>query len=204
LSACSPLQCPMFQQRATDWLPCRLCSKKGHCITSCPAFKPSLVQLVLQPRQKTPSAADFPRPVASAKPDAAALQRAASSTAASVTEQPAAQADATPAVAQSAADGAQWSIVARKTRGPSKPAAPQHMVAAKKPVPSSAAPAATPSVARSDSDMLHALLRSVQQLISKVAMLEGQLADVRKAQDSALNGLDDYGLEEGEVMEEDN
>lgn len=52
--------CPMLSLARSQWLPCRLCNKQGHCIASCPAYRATLVPLDLKPMQSQPSSADFP------------------------------------------------------------------------------------------------------------------------------------------------
>ena len=124
------------------WPNCLLCSKKGHCATSCPIFKGELVPLNLQPKKQPPSLnhAVFPQlpdsPTAVQQPLARATQpTAAAPTVAQPAKLSAANAVAigkrTPAPAQASvhgeavgADG--WCTVGRN----GKPAKPSYSASA--------------------------------------------------------------------------
>ena len=164
-------ECPSLTGMREQWLPCVLCDKRGHCVTSCPQFQPQLIPVELKPKKSefALQPQEFPAPQAA---------------------QPASAAAAAPAPRQSTPAAAPASAKVAKAAAPAKSksyAAVTAAAAAADPMsqsakPASAAPpasalssaapgAASSAAAGADAGTLHAILQKLTSLSDEIAAL---------------------------------
>jgi hypothetical protein len=174
------IRCPLLAGGIRSrWPPCSLCQKSGHCITSCPDFRPALVRMELKGKKALPQDSDFPVPPApSAMPASAAAPRpaAAAATAAAVRDCIVIE------DSSSASQNAGWTEVVRRS-------APKQAAAAKVSVPPPRGPAAParPSLVLSSLAQQHpapadataaAILSLQQQFMAMFLQLEARVTDL--------------------------
>ena len=191
--------CPLLSKPKNQWPECVLCSHGGHCVTSCPSFRPSLVPMELSPRQPKfqPAADAFPALSAAPAP-AASLSVAAQPSQSRLSAPPQ---DSPPS---------EWQQVRSKSKSPAVHPAPASAAAAQ---PASrsfaaaassaahAAPSFAPAVAAPVAAVadLASIVRLLQSLQAQVLHLSTQYAQLHSRLDELTKSPD----EEEDFDEED-
>ena len=159
--------CPSLANTREQWLPCVLCDRRGHCVTSCPLFQPQLIPVELKPKQPTFALQpeEFPAPEP-AQPASAAVSTSAPRQATP------APAPATTKVAKAAAPAKSKSFAAVTAAA----AAADLKRPPVKPAPA-APPAFAPAAAATGADTatLHAILQKLSSLSGEITALRSSL-----------------------------